>query len=123
MGGHAMFLVEDNRDGATYVVFTWKNPRKDGYAGNVTEGVGLDYDMEEVHSWADGEDCPEAVVGRANDDPKRYKVFKYRRELQSAGYQPVPGTAVVFSSWADYLKVRQWANASGRPIPPVVDSW
>jgi len=101
-----MFLAEDKRDGATYLVFTWKNPEKDGYAGQVIEGVDLDYDMEAVHSWPDGDDSPEACVGRANDNPKRYKVFKYRRELQPAGYQPVAGTAVVFGSWADYLKVR-----------------
>src|SRR5207248_5030724 len=79
---------------------------KDGYAGTVTEGVNLDYDMDEVHSWADGDARPEACVGRAKGDPKRYKVFKYRRDLPSAGYQPVAGTAVVFGSWADYLKVR-----------------
>lgn len=36
-----MFLVEDKRDGATYLVFTWKNPKNDGYAGPVIEGADL----------------------------------------------------------------------------------
>ncbi|HYT93680.1 MAG TPA: hypothetical protein VEL76_33485 [Gemmataceae bacterium] len=100
-----MFLVKDTRHGATYLVFTWNDPRKDGYKGNVIEGVSLDYDMEAVHSWPDGEARPEACVGRKPDKPKHYKVFKYRSDRRAAGYQPVAGTAVVFGSWSDYVKL------------------
>jgi hypothetical protein len=100
-----VFLVEDQRHGTTYLIFTWEDPRKAGYKGTVTEGVTLDYDLEAVHSWPDGAPRPEACVGRAPDDPKHYKVFKYRSDRQAAGYQPVAGTAVVFGSWADYAKL------------------
>ncbi len=106
-----MFLVTDRRPGAAFLVFTWVDPRKDGCRGNVIEGVSLDYNMEAVHNWPDGDDCPEACVGRAVDNPKHYKVFKYSRELMGAGYQPVAGTAVVFGSWSDYLKLNPDADA------------
>lgn len=101
-----MFLVEDQRHGATYLVFTWDDPRKSGFAGDVTEGVRLDYDMEAVHSWPDGDPCPEVCVGRAKDDPKHYKVFRYRRDCEAAGYAPIPGMPLVFGAWSDYLRVR-----------------
>jgi hypothetical protein len=100
-----MFLVRDQRYGTTYLVFTWEDPRKNGYTGNLIEDVRLDYDMEAVHTWADGQARPEAVVGQAPDDPKRYKVFKYRSERQAAGYHPVTGTPVIFGSWSDYVRL------------------
>jgi hypothetical protein len=90
----------------TNLVFTWEDPQKAGYKGTVVEGVTLDYDMEAVHSWPVGQARPEACVGRAPDNPKHYKVFKYSSERQSTGYQPVAGTAAVFGSWKDYLKLR-----------------
>ena len=42
-----MFLVEDKPCGN--LVFTWEDPRKAGYTGQVVEGVDLDYRMEVVH--------------------------------------------------------------------------
>ena len=72
--GNDMFLVEDQRGGTTYLVFTYEDPRKDEYTGPVTERVTLDYDMETVHSWSDGHARPEACVGRSKDDPKHYQV-------------------------------------------------
>src|SRR5947209_4865284 len=100
-----MFLVVDKRHGATYLIFTWEDPRNGGYKGDVLEGVTLDYDMEAVHSWPDGEDSPEACVGQAPDNPKHFKVFKYSRERQSAAYKPVSGMVAVFGSWHDYAKL------------------
>ncbi len=100
-----MFLVEDNRHGATYLVFTWEDPRKAGYSGPVTEGVTLDYDWEAVHAWPEGHARPEASVGREPGNPTHYKVFKYGRELEAAGYEPVTGTAVQFGSWRDYANL------------------
>lgn len=101
-----MYLVEDRRDGPAFLVFTWADPWDDGYAGDIIEGVSLDYDRKTVHSRLDGHDRPEVCVGRAEDNPKHYKVFKYKSELQSAGYQPVAGNVLVFGTWADYIKLR-----------------
>jgi hypothetical protein len=100
-----VFLVEDKRHGTTYLVFTWVDPRKQGYKGNVEDGVSLDYDMEAVHRWPDGEAAPEACVGRAPENPKHYKVFKYSSDRHAAAYQPVAGEAVVFGTWNDYEKL------------------
>lgn len=101
-----MFLVEDRFLGALHLVFVWQDPRKSGYNGALIEDVTLDYDMQAVHSWPEGAARPEACVGRARANPRHYKVFKYRSDLQSAAYEPVPGTPLEFGSWADYLKVR-----------------
>jgi hypothetical protein len=98
-----VFLVEEKRHGATHLVFTWENPRKAGYQGAVVENVTLDYDMDSVHTWPDGQTRPDACVGRAPDNPNRFKVFKYCADRQAAGYLPVAGTAVVFGSWRDYV--------------------
>jgi hypothetical protein len=101
-----MFLVEDRRDGMINLVFTWEDPRRTGYQGSVVEGVTLDYDIVAVLSWPYGHPMPEACIGRDPHDPKHYKVFQYSSQLQSSGYEPVSGTAEVFGTWKDYLKLR-----------------
>lgn len=98
-----MFLVKDQRYGATYLVFTSDDPRREGYRGEVEE-VSLDYNIE-VHLWPDGQDRPEACVGRDPKNPNHLKVFKYSRDLQKEGYQLVPGTPVVFSTWSQYARL------------------
>jgi hypothetical protein len=100
-----VFLVEDKRLGTTNLVFTWENPQRAGYQGKIIEGVALDYNMEVGHGWSDGQSRPMPSLGRDPNKPKSYKVFKDGRELLSAGYEPVPGTPVVFGSWKDYLKL------------------
>lgn len=102
-----MFRIEDHPHGTTHQVFTWQNPRNDGYTGNsVEEGVTLDYDMQAVHSWPEGQQRPDACLGRDPNDPKHYKVFKYRHELDAAGFAFVSGTPFVFGAWSDYAKIR-----------------
>ena len=78
----AVYLVKDIRHGSTFLVFTWEDPKNAGYKGAVIEDVGLDYDMDHVHRWPDGSQRPEACLARSLKDPKVYKVFKYRSELQ-----------------------------------------
>jgi hypothetical protein len=101
-----MYLVVDARHGICYLVFTWEDPRKAGYVGQILDDVTLDYDMGAVHHWPDGTEMPEEAVGRSPNDPKRYQVFRYKKDRQQAGYEPVEGTPVVFGSWKDYVKLR-----------------
>jgi hypothetical protein len=101
-----MFLVEDHWHGGRNLVFTWEDPRADGYTGNVLERVFLNYEMEVVHSRPPGESRPEAAVGRDAENPHQYQVFRYGSDRETAGYQPVTGKPVVFGNWADYLHVR-----------------
>lgn len=96
-----MFLVQHQRAGASYLVFTHDDPRDDGFSGAVLEGVSLDYDMN-VHSWPDGQERPEAVAGQDPANPRHYKVFKYTRDRQASGFHAVPGTVTVHSSWSEY---------------------
>ncbi len=101
-----MFHVEDRRHGI-FQVFTVADPRKDGYLGtDLEEGVDLDYNKQTVHGWPyDGSAPPEACLGRSRQNPKQYKVFKYGRDLQAAGFDSVPGMPVDFGSWSDYVKL------------------
>ncbi len=100
-----MYLVEDKRHGSTYLIFTWEDPRTAGYRGPVIEGASLDYDMK-VHEWPNGSERPDACPGRLKNDPRSYKVFKYRSQLkQQQEYEPVDGTLGVFLSWKDYVKI------------------
>lgn len=101
-----MFLATDRRYGATYRVFTVEDPRKNGFNADLIEGVSLDYDLETVHRWPDGDPQPEACLGRAKDDPKQYKVFRYCSDCDAAGYERVPGTPLVFGAWSEYIGVR-----------------
>jgi hypothetical protein len=87
-------------------VFTVEDPRKNGFAADLIEGVGLDYDMEAVHRWPDGHPRPKVCVGRAKDDPKQYKVFRYCSDCDAAGFERISGTPLVFGAWSEYIGVR-----------------
>ncbi len=100
------FFINDQRYGVTYLLFLAEDPRRRGCEIGPVDAVTLDYDMQAVHHWPEGDPCPEVCVGRAKDDPKRYKVFRYGSECDAAGYERVPGIPLVFGSWADYLAVR-----------------
>lgn len=101
-----MFLIEDRRPGLHNFIFTQMDPRRDGYSGNVINDVTLEYDLNSIHAWPDGEPFPEPKLGRDPAKPKHYKVFKSSQELQSAGYQFVNDhTPVVVYSWRDYRQM------------------
>ena len=100
-----MFLVKDTLYGTTYLVFTWKDPRQDGFTGQVDEDVELDYDMEAVHRWPEGGKRPAKCTGRDPNNPKRYKVFRSADDCKAEGYVAIPGDTVVFGSWADYVRL------------------
>ncbi len=101
-----MYFVADKHDRMTNV-FTWSDPRRSSYSGEVISNVTLDYAPETVHQWPDGADEPEACLGRDRRDPMHFKVFPNRRDLDAAGFDPVPGDVAVFGSWIDYLKLRR----------------
>jgi len=61
--------------------------------------------MEAVHSWPEDQPRPEALVGQSPENRKHYKVFKYGRDLRTAGYRPVRGTPIVLGEWSDYVKL------------------
>jgi hypothetical protein len=100
-----MFLVKDRRFGADRYVFTHTDPHSDGYSGDVLAGVTLEYDMNAIFLWPDGEPQPNPQLGRDPKHPKRYKVFKFPKELRAAGYELVHSSSpFVAVSWSDYRK-------------------
>lgn len=108
-----MFLVKRQLPRMILYVFIWGNPRLQGYKGEQDEGVTLDYDMEAVHTWAEGEPDPDACLGQAPDNPKHYKVFKYRKQLADAGYHLIPHPFHVDASWSKYVKFsKDWDQLS-----------
>jgi hypothetical protein len=99
-----MFLVKDRRLGLDNYVFTHKDPRTEGYKGDVIEGVTLEYDMNAIHLWPDGQRSPNPQLGRDPNNPKHYKVFKFPEELLAAGFEFVHFNTPFVVSWSDYRK-------------------
>ncbi len=100
-----MFLVKDRRLGMDNYVFTQTDPRADGYKGEVVDGVTLDYDMNAIHLWPNGQLRPNPRLGHDPNNAKLYKVFKTPEQLQAEGFVPVHvNTPFVAYTWADYRK-------------------
>ena len=98
-----MFLVKDRRLGMDYYVFTQLDPRTDGYRGDVTEDVNLEFDMNAIHRWPDGEPRPSPRLGRDPSNPRHYRVFKFPHELEAARFEFVDyNTPIIAYSWLDF---------------------
>ena len=102
-----MYLVPTEYRGVRHNVFTSDDPREAGYEGEIMDGVFLDYDLDAVLRWDEGEERPEAQLGRSKEDAKRYKVFKYGKDARQAGYEPLDGMTLFFRSWAEYARLRR----------------
>ena len=100
-----MFLVKDRRLGMDNYVFTNQDPRSEGFQGDVVEGVALDYDMNDIHLWPQGQPRPNPQLGRDPKKPKHYQVFKFPDDLQAAGFELVHFNTPFFAySWSEYRK-------------------
>jgi hypothetical protein len=100
-----MFLIKDRRLGMDNYVFTQTDPRPEGYKGDVIEAVTLDYDMNAIYHWSDGQPSPNPQLGLDPKNLKHYKVFKLPEELQAARFERVHFNApFVAYSWSDYRK-------------------
>jgi len=100
-----MFLVKDRRLGMDNHVFTRTDPRLDGFNGDVTDNVMLDYDMNQIHLWPEGDPRPEPRLGQDPQNERHFKVFRSPEELETTGYKLVNvNTPFVASSWSDYRR-------------------
>ena len=66
-----MFLIIDHRYGIDNHVFIARDPRKEGYEGDVTENANLIYKWDYIHSWPYGEPSPSPRLGRDPQNPNR----------------------------------------------------
>jgi hypothetical protein len=53
----------------------------------VVENVEIDIPPD-LYNWPEGTDRPENALGEARDDPKRFKLFKYQKEMDHTEYHP-----------------------------------
>jgi len=111
-----MFRVEDKPFGTIWQVFTQRDPRTEGYVGELECDVTLEYDMPAVHAWPDGAVAPEPCLGRAPDDLKHYRVFRCPRDCLAAGHELLPGTTLLFGTWSEYLRLHE-----DPPVPDRID--
>jgi hypothetical protein len=101
-----MFLIKESRSGRDYFIFTHTDPRKEGYRGELIDDVVLDYDVNAVHLWPDGEPAPQPELGRDPTNPKHYTVFKFPDQRRAAGFEFVQqNTPIDLYSWRDYLRM------------------
>jgi hypothetical protein len=49
--------------------------------GELLDAVALDV-PDDLTTWPDGADAPEVVLCRSADDPRHFRVFKYRRDVR-----------------------------------------
>jgi hypothetical protein len=100
-----MFLVKDRRFGIDTDIFLHTDPRNEGYKGDVIEGVELDYDMNAIHRWPQGDRRPEPRLGRDPKNDKRYKVFRSPEDLAAAAYELVNvNTPIIDDTWLNYRR-------------------
>lgn len=52
-----------------------------GFEGKYEAGVSLDPPPADLNEWPRGADRPEVILCVAVDDPRHYRVFKYRRDI------------------------------------------
>ena len=100
-----MFLVKNARCGMIDFVFTYENPQKHGCTLVVVEDASIDYDLGYVHSWPDGHDGPDVLIGQDPVDLKNYKVFRSKSEFAASGFIAIAGTAYVFGQWSEYADI------------------
>lgn len=60
-----------------------------------------------VHAWPPGTNAPEQVLCRLRQDPKHYKLFKYRDEIDGADWEDTGmnlGGTFSASSWGRFAR-------------------
>jgi hypothetical protein len=60
-----------------------------------------------VHAWPEGARAPEQILGRSLEDPKHYKLFKYRREIDGTDWEDTGmsfGGTFTAESWEAFAR-------------------
>jgi hypothetical protein len=84
-------------------VYFLTEPPDDRAGLDVEEGAWIDIPPN-VHAWPPGVEAPEQVLCRSSHDPKHYKLFKYREEVDGDEWEPVGLFGGTFSkeSWSRF---------------------
>ncbi len=61
-----------------------------------------------VHAWPEGVKAPDQVLCRSKEDPKHYKLYKYRREIEGTDWEDTGllfGGTFTAESWERFHKI------------------
>jgi hypothetical protein len=86
------------------VFFLDERPEENGW--QVEEGVELDLPFN-YDSWPEGEERPEQILCTSIAEPKHYKMFKYRRDIDTSEFRPTQkhfGGIYSRSTWSRFVK-------------------
>ena len=102
------YLVTDERVGPPVLVFTLKNPQSDGYDGDVDEGITLDYDMDAVHIWSEGEESfPRTQLAEIRQTLNIIKFSSMTVSVRPKVSRQISANYSVNVTWTDYLKLHR----------------
>lgn len=54
--------------------------------GRPLDGVALEVPESDTQAWPLGADCPEVVLTYYESEPRRFRVFRFRRDIPSSGF-------------------------------------
>src|SRR6056297_1534392 len=74
------------------------------FGGSVKSGVRLD-EPRNLHLWPDGAPRPEVLLCQSRRDPRQYRVFKSRSDIDDSEYQETGRTYAVFPDWDKFAKI------------------
>ena len=86
------------------IFFLSEPPQGDHW--HVQEGVWLDVPSN-YDTWPEGEQQPEQILCASTSNPRHYKLFKYRRDIDPAEFRPTAqhfGGVYSGSSWGRFVK-------------------
>jgi len=102
--GDLIVLYAVTIDPLRAVFFLDERPDENGW--QVQEGVQLDLPFN-YDSWPEGEERPEQVLCTSIAEPNHYRMFKYRRDIDTAEFRPALkhfGGIYSRSTWARFVK-------------------
>ncbi len=94
-----MFLVVDPT--TQFYVFTDKDPRDDGFHGDVREDVRLD-EIGTVADMSLDATVADPCVGRSPSDPNHFKVFLSAKDCRAEGFECVAQVYGHYESWREF---------------------
>ena len=92
-----MYHVLDPR--TSHHVFTFDDPRQNGFDGHVQEDVNL-LEPEDVFDWPDGAPKPDVCLGVSHNNARQYQVFKTTIKCHNSGFRLLGPNYIYVVSWA-----------------------
>lgn len=82
-------------------VFVEKDPREDGYEGDVHQDVRLD-EIGTLYDRSQDSTTPVPYLGRSTSDEKHYRVFECLKDCRAGNFEPVATVYGAYETWTEY---------------------